>query len=591
MVTPHPDPDPSGPGAAGLHSPALAGASEVVGLVRRLAEAQGRDDLAGQLDRIRGSLTVQPVRVLFIGGPQQGKSSVVNALAGAPVCPVGPGLATSVPVELHYAPTYRAELLHDSPADPSQPSGPASRREVTFAEGHSLAAASVNEGNRWRLRGVELGVPSATLQRGLCLVDTPAVTAVWSPEALRLVDSIGAAAAVVLVSTASAELTPGELDLLRVAHGLCQRIIVAVNGTGTFPQWPSVVERNQLLLERAGISATVVAVDAAPYWSTDGGLPPGPDSGMRALRALLDESVLLEEEQNKISRALTETFWAADRLRMRLLAERSLIGDDAALDSTIVRLRGAAARANDLCGADAAWARALADGLRQLTRDITTDLDTQLRQLTAEAHEQATRAGGDPALLQAWLHERTSHAVVRFQRVRKLSLRAFCDRVAQQFRTDWGAIVAALDISPEAHALLYPRLDRPPLAAERPLGSVPLPLPTLAGSAIDAAGLADQWIVATDRFLRADTALVLDQVQHELDARCRYRASELHRSLVEVLTSLTVLRGVAPAVVEQRQELLSSDIARLTTLDWRMSDHRPDELGTAGAVDLRTHPG
>jgi len=568
------------------HSPALAGAAEVVGLVRRLADAQGRDDLASQLDRIRADLAIQPVRVLFVGGPQQGKSSVINALAGAPVCPVGVGVATAAPIELHADAIYRATLVSDGAN-----SAPPTRRDVAFAEAHTLATEAVNQANHWRLRAVVFGVPSATLQRGLCLVDTPPVTAVWKPDTLRLVRTMGAASAVVLVSSASAELTSGEIDLLRVAHGLCQKIFVVVNGTNTFPQWASVVERNQLLLERAGISATVVPVDAAPYWSNEGGLPPGPDPGMATLLHLLDDTVVLEDEQSRISRALTESFWAADRLRMRLLAERSLIGDEAALTTTIGRLRVAAGQAQELCGADATWSRSLSSGIRRLSRDITTDLDAQLAQLRADVRSQLEQGSPDAATVQAWLHDRMALAVVRYQRVRKLSLRAFCDRVAEQFREDWAEIVAALDISPEAHALLYPRLDRPHLTGRSSLADVPLPTATGIASA-DLRDLCDSWIRATDAYLRDDTAEVLGDVEHALDFRCRYRAGELHRSLVEVLTSLTVLRGVGPDAVEQRQVALASDLAQLTTFAWRMPGESADDLhlhDDPATVDLRRH--
>lgn len=584
------EPTPNPPQPAGLvpdgHSPALAGAAEVVALVRRLSDAQGRDDLAAQLDRIRADLAIRPVRVAVVGSGQQGKSTLVNALVGAPVCPVGGGASTAVPVELHFARSYDAQLVSDLGPDGRHGAGP-TRTAVPFAEAHALATTAVNGANTWRLRAIELGVPSAALERGLCIVDTPPLAELWQPDDLRIVQSLGSAAAVVLVTSASAELTSTEIDLLRVAHGLCQHIIVAVNGIHSYPQWASVVDRNQLLLDRNGISATVFAVDAAPYWSDDGGLPPGPDPGMRSLLAHLEEAVLLEEEQHRISTALTEAFWAADRLRMRLLTERSLIGDDRALDAAIARLRGAAADAQELCGADAPWATSFVALMRRLRLDIERDLTAQLDQLRTEAARQAAVPGLDPRQFRAWLHDRMSHATVRFQRVRKLSLRAFCDRVAQEFRHDWGVIVAGLAISPEAHALLYPRLDRPSLLFDDDLARIALPPASLGEAPAALDRLAEQWLRQAEAFLRADTDAVLARVEHGVDQRCRARAGELHRSLVEVLTALTILRGVAPAVVEQRQETLSTDIERLTALDWRMPIHLPHEIGAAGPLDLR----
>ncbi len=558
------------------HSPALAGAAEVVALVRRQADAQGRDDLVAALDRIRSGLTVAPVRVVFVGEPAQGKTSVVNALVGAPVLPVG--ATTAVPVEVHLGETYEAALWTDSVDSASG----ATRRAVSFADAHGLASEVVNPGNRWRLHAIELAVPSSTLHRGLCLVDTPPLSRLWNAAALRTVAAFGSAAAVVLVTSASAELTATELDVLRVAHGLCQQIVVAVNGTTTYRQWPSVVERDQLLLERAGISATVIPLDAAPYWGPAGGRPPGPDPGMAMLLAHLGEQVVLDHEQARISRALTETFWAADRLRMRLVAERALIGDDAALDATLARLRAAAGHAHDLCGADAGWSRALDDGMRRLRADLAADLRSEIEQLRLDAGDDLAAGVGDPAAFTVHLHTRIARAAVRFQRVRKLSLRALCDRVAQQFRDDCSAVVAALAVSPEAHALLHPRLDRPDLDGRGTVTTLPVGV-SESLPPIDLRDLASGWVHAAQRFLEADTERILTDVAHDIDLRCRDRATELHRSLVEVLTSLTVLRGVDPAAIARREAVLSTDLAVLTAFPWAAGD--PDAV-----VDLRHGP-
>ena len=121
-----------------------------------------------------------------------------------------------------------------------------------------------------------------------------------------------------------------------------------------YPDWASVVERNELLLEQRGISAAVFAVDPSPYWAANGGLPPGPDPGMQELAAHLERAVL-ETEQLRISRALTETFWVADRLKMRLSAERAVIDNATRADAARTRLRSAAEAAHDLCSPDSAW--------------------------------------------------------------------------------------------------------------------------------------------------------------------------------------------------------------------------------------------
>src|SRR5438046_275915 len=69
----------------------------------KAATAYGRPDLA---DRIRSSIDriLDPtVRVLVVGEFKQGKSSLVNAIVGRPVCPVDDDVATAVPTAVTYA--------------------------------------------------------------------------------------------------------------------------------------------------------------------------------------------------------------------------------------------------------------------------------------------------------------------------------------------------------------------------------------------------------------------------------------------------------------------------------------------------------
>lgn len=553
------------PAPTSTWSPALAGAAEVVGLVRRLADGAGRDDLVAQLDDLRIELRVRPVPVLVVGGAGQGKSSVTNALIGASVCPTGPDDATTVAVAVSHAREYTGEVVFDGTRAGDRAPG---RRPAPFAEAAGLASAAVNPGNDWSLRLVEVGVPSPTLERGLVLIDTPPISDVWTPEGTRLLRAASGASAVVLVTSAATELTPGELDLLRAAAALCHRVVVVVNGTNAFPQWPSIIERDQLLLEQRGIAATVVPVAAVPYWSAAGGLPPGPDPGMRALAAHLEESVVLDTEHQRIARGLVDTFWAADRLRMRLYAERSLIGDGERIDSAADRLRRAARDAEALCVPSSGWHRLLTQGLRDLQRDIAVDLDEELAHLAADVARAAaaTEEDGERHRLHLDLHRRLADAIVHVHRLRKLALRELCKRVGDQFRVEWTRIVADLDVASEANSLLNPRLDRPALTGPGSLADIALPRPAPVPEPTSAT-TGTEWLRVVTEFLRLDTADTLDRVAVDLQHRCQQRAVELHRSIIEVSTTLTMVRHLDPATVLQRHEALENDLEQLQSLD------------------------
>ncbi len=559
-------------------SPALAGAAEVVRLVRSLADSQGRDDLVEQLDRIRAQLAVESVPVLVVGGAGQGKSSVVNALVGAGVCAVGATDTTATPTVVSHALAYDGALVID-PAAAGRPE-PLLRR-VPFTEAVGLATQALNPDNAWGLRAIQLAVPSPALARGLTLIDTPPLRELWEPDGVRLLQAMSGVAAVVLVTSAGSELSSGELDLLRVASSLCHRLYVVVNGTNVFADWRSVVAANRSLLDRRGISAKVLAVAATPYWGDAGGVPPGPDAGMQALAAELDAAVVLDTEHQRISTALVEAFWAADRLRMRLWAEQSLITEDGPLDETTVLLRDAARHAQVLCGPTAHWHELLTQSVQQLRKDVEADLDADVAGLRADVDNVllALEAGHDWPRLHLSLHTRFADRVLHTQRVRKLAMRALCRHVAEQFQADWSEIVASLDLASEAHALLDPRLDREVAALPRSLADLPRPPAGAASLPGDQSGVPlptraradyERWLSATETFLRNDTEATLIRVGEEMERRCQDRGIELQRTIVEVLTTLNVLRHLTPEVVLQRHEEIESDLAQLRTLDFQL---------------------
>jgi hypothetical protein len=283
---------------------------------------------------------------------------------------------------------------------------------------------------------------------------------------------------------------------------------------------------------------------------------------------------------------------------MRLYAERTLIGDGDGIESATARLRQAAREAQDLCSPSAIWHHKLVDGLRDLRRDIEQDLDAEIVRLTGEAEQRVASIGVTASWdeVHLWLHHRLANAIVHVHRVRKLAIRGFCKRVADQFQQDWTAIVAALDMASEAHALLNPRLDRPALTGVHTLADLPLPDAALAAFGVApgeapavtppfdpsdpraaAYAIYREWLRTTEQFLRTDTANTLDRVAAELEQRCQTRGIELHRSIIEVFTTLNVLRHLEPEMVLQRHEALESDLEQLSMLDFQLhgQDQQP----------------
>jgi hypothetical protein len=79
------------------------------------------------------------------------------------------------------------------------------------------------------------------------------------------------------------------------------------------------------------------------------------------------------------------------------------------------------------------------------------------------------------------------------------------------------------------------------------------------------------WLTNAERLVRNEMHSALTRSSREIEARCGSRSLELHRSLVEVLTSLSLLGQLDSTAVTQRRRSLVSDLEQLHTMDWRVS--------------------
>src|SRR3954449_9041444 len=86
-----------------------------------LTRACQRPDLERRLMLVSERVRNPGVRVLVVGEPKRGKSSLVNALVGAPVCPVGEDVVTRVPTVVRGGPEPRATLVLRSGTSVAEP--------------------------------------------------------------------------------------------------------------------------------------------------------------------------------------------------------------------------------------------------------------------------------------------------------------------------------------------------------------------------------------------------------------------------------------------------------------------------------------
>lgn len=302
----------------------------------RATEAYGRPDLRERISHVRERVADPRMRVLVVGEFKQGKSSLVNALVDAPICPVDDDVATSVPTALHYADQPAAVAVHA----PGEPDGEPQRETIDVDTIGTYVSEAGNPANTRRLAAVEVGLPRALLRSGLVLVDTPGVGGLGSVHSATTVAALPTADAVLLCTDASQELTEAEMQFLDIVVGLCPTVACVLTKTDFYPAWRKISELNAEHLAGRGIEASVVATSASlrrrAIARKDGDL--NEESGYPQLMAFLRDHVVARSAELGRRAAGHVVLDVSDQLMQRFAAEREALTDSGGSTALVARL-------------------------------------------------------------------------------------------------------------------------------------------------------------------------------------------------------------------------------------------------------------
>jgi hypothetical protein len=352
-----------------------------------------RPDLAHRLQRQRARLLDPQLRVLVMGGPNQGKSQLINAIVNAPVCAVGDDVTTAAQTVVQHADAPSAALVTVSglPArraitGPPAPSGPTERVPVPIEEVSRQVTKQAGAGGADVVRA-EIGIPRKLLAAGLVLIDTPAIGSACldSPTAQthRTMAGLEQADAVLFVTAATAELSGAELDLLGRIHAVCPNIVVVVSKIDLVPRWRQVAERDRAKLVENRLPAMVVPVSAAlrQTAATSGDTTINAESGFPALLELLQRQVV-----GKADVIAPRLAGAACADTVSVLADGLRAAAQAANDVPDVshELADAQRAMDELRRRTARCQTLLGDHIADLTSDIEHDLRDRTRRILRE---------------------------------------------------------------------------------------------------------------------------------------------------------------------------------------------------------------
>lgn len=154
-----------------------------------------------------------------IGQFKRGKSTLINALIGEPVLPVGFIPVTAVPTVIRYGAHNKARIKF---ADSSWKDIDASELDQYVSEEH-------NPENQKGVVGSELFVPSTLLSTGMCLVDTPGLGSVWTGNTAATQAFVPHIDAALVVVGADPPLAGEELALVEDVGRQVQNLILVLN--------------------------------------------------------------------------------------------------------------------------------------------------------------------------------------------------------------------------------------------------------------------------------------------------------------------------------------------------------------------------
>jgi GTPase SAR1 family protein len=416
-----------------------------------LSAACGRQDLHRRLTAARDRARNPGVRVLVAGQPRTGKSTLVNALVGAPVCPAGDDAATAVPTVVREGSAPEAVLVFSCGAgETGEDRVPV---PVEGLPGRVLESAR-HEGTP-RLLRAEVRLPRRLLSRGLEVVDTAGVGGIGPAGALRTLELLPGADAVVIVSDASQEFTAPELAFVRQAAALCPTVICVLTKIDAHAHWRTILDLDRAHLRDAGLEAPLFAVSSTlellAVARQDRELHE--ESGFADLLAHLRTEVGDSAEALALRSTVHDLTSVTEQLTMALRTELTALQDPAGTERLMAELEDARTRADDLRRRSSRWQQMLSDGVADLMADIDYDLRDRSRAVIRDAEEAID--AGDPGPMwddfTDWVDERVAEAVAESYVWATQRSEWLAARVVEQFAREGGTHLPELVIGdPEA---------------------------------------------------------------------------------------------------------------------------------------------
>lgn len=356
----------------------------------KLLQQLDRGDLAQRATVAAARLRRPATIVCVVGEFKQGKSSLVNALLGADVCPVDDDLATSAITLVRYG--EQAGAVVRRKVDGKDLSDP-----IPVNELGGWVSEVGNPKNHKGVERVEVTVPSNFLKQGLVIVDTPGMGGLGAGHAAATLGFLPFADGLIFVSDASSELSAPEVEFLRRAIELCPSVMFAQTKTDLFANWQKIVELNKGHLAREGITVPIVPVSSALRTAAlarkDREL--NDESHLPELVQRLGTEVVAPAKASAAARSVADARAIIAQVTAGYTAERAAV-DGSSSGDAMAALEKAKERIEYLRGPAAKWNVLVGDKITDLSNQVTFKLRGAMREVQRLMDERIeTLAKGD----------------------------------------------------------------------------------------------------------------------------------------------------------------------------------------------------
>ncbi len=177
-------------------------------LLEQIATRNGLVEFRPRIDALTARLEDDSFEVALFGRVSSGKSSLLNALLGTSVLPVGINPITAVPTKLRFGVTLKAAVSY---AD-------GRNALVSIEEFRRLVSEQGNPGNLENVVRATVEVPSPRLRAGILLVDTPGLGSLAKRGALETLAYLPSCDLALLLIDAGATLNEEDIGTLRLLY-------------------------------------------------------------------------------------------------------------------------------------------------------------------------------------------------------------------------------------------------------------------------------------------------------------------------------------------------------------------------------------